>query len=548
MLMAIIAGAALSSAVASQPQPTSPASAPPKAESSPQADALAHQLLDTIGSGDEARARSFFAQSFSPDSAQFEPREQTLTRLLALTRQSGGVEISDWHPEGERFFFEGRTRIGGIPVQGMIGTRGGRIMGFEMQRHPLVRGEGAPAWPPSATAAEDAVQAIQREIEWRAGDGRFSGAVLIAHRGKPVLERAWGLARRGPDVAATPETLFTTASATKMLTSVAIARLTDRGKLTLDTKVAEAVPALATAPGADTVTIRDLLGHRVSYADVFHEAGDDPRVTGHRRVTELMALLAGQKPERAPEGRFAYSNANYTVLAAAVEAASGRSYYEFVEAEILKPLNLAHTTFGKNGARPQNAAIGWVKDETQDPLGLGDWTPNDGRMGSMRGGPAGGTWSTAGDMWRFVDAVAAGRLVKPETLQAMWGDRRRAGGNLGAAIGFIFRGTGETPAFFGHSGGGGNAGVSTSVCQPGPGMGGGRPLQLQLAGRRDAGRADHGLSRDPAQELRRRGWRHPRLAPRAALKAHHFGSFVSEHKQACCDRNEAGDWSWPGST
>jgi CubicO group peptidase (beta-lactamase class C family) len=65
-------------------------------------------------------------------------------------------------------------------------------------------------------------------------------------------------------------------------------------------------------------------------------------------------------------------------------------------------------------------------------------------------------------MWRFLDAVAAGRVVKPETLQAMWGDRVRMGRNLGVGVGFMYRGA-EAPAFFGHSGGGGNAGVSSSI-------------------------------------------------------------------------------------
>jgi len=335
-------------------------------------------------------------------------------------------------------------------------------MGFELQRNPRARGEGAPAWPPAATAPAEAVQAIAREIDWRAQAGRFSGAVLIAHRGQPVLERAWGLARRGPDVAATPATLFTTASSTKMLTSMAIGRLIDQGKLGFDTPVAKAVPALASAPGAAGVTIRDLLGHRVSYGDHFDQLRGNPLRNTHRRVTELLPVVAAREPQRAPEGRVEYSNSNYLVLAAAVEAASGRSYYDFVASEILEPLAMEHTMFGTAAGRPEKAAVGWIKDEISDPLGLGDWRANDDRMGGFRGGPAGGAWSTARDMWRFVDAVAAGRVVRPETLQLMWGDRRHVSRNLGAAIGFMFRG-GKEPSFFGHSGGGGNAGVSSSI-------------------------------------------------------------------------------------
>jgi CubicO group peptidase (beta-lactamase class C family) len=467
MLMALFASAALSAAPA--PAPASPtAQAAPAALTAapapnPEAEALARRLIDVIGAGDEARARAFFAEAFSPASARHEPRERTLARLLALTRQSGAVAISDWQSDREAFFFEGRTARGNVPVQGMIGVENGKIMGFEMMRNPLVRPDGAPAWPPTATTPEAAVQAIAREIEWRTGQERFSGAVLIAHRGTPVLERAYGLARRGPDVPATTATLFTTASASKMLTSAAVGRLVDQGKLRLDTKVSEAVPALASAPGADGVTIGDLLGHRVSYGEYFSETEQDPRIARHVRATDLLPLLEGRAPRRAPEGRAAYSNANYLVLAAAIEAASGMSYYDFVEREVTRPLGMASTRFGDGVARPAGGAIGWIKDEVEDPLGLGAWRPNDGRNGGFRGGPAGGAWSTAHDMWTLVDALAAGRVVRPETLQAMWGDRRRMGRNLSVALGFMARGAGAEPAFFGHSGGGGNAGVSTSI-------------------------------------------------------------------------------------
>jgi CubicO group peptidase (beta-lactamase class C family) len=463
MLMAFFASTALAAAPApspAQPAPEAPAAAPVP---NPQADALARRLIEVIGAGDQARARAFFEEAFSPESVRHEPRERTLTRLLALTRQSGAVQISDWQPDREAFFFEGRAARGNVPVQGMIGVEGGRIMGFEMMRNPLVRGEGAPAWPPAATAADEAVQAIAREIEWRAGAERFSGAVLIAHRGAPVLERAYGLARRGPDVPATPATLFTTASASKMLTSAAIGRLIDQGRLTLDTKASEAVPALASAPGADGVTIRDLLGHRVSYGDYFSETEQDPLIARHVRASELLPLLAGRAPQRAPEGRAAYSNANYLVLAAAIEVAGGMSYYDFVEREVTRPLGMASTRFGDGRGRPAGGAVGWIKDEVEDPLGLGAWAPNDRRNGGFRGGPAGGAWSTARDMWKLVDGLAAGRVVRPETLQAMWGDRRRMGRNLSVALGFMARGAGAEPAFFGHSGGGGNAGVSTSI-------------------------------------------------------------------------------------
>jgi hypothetical protein len=103
-----------------------------------------------------------------------------------------------------------------------------------------------------------------------------------------------------------------------------------------------------------------------------------------------------------------------------------------------------------------NVALGWVKDEVSDPLAIGEWRTNAGRSGARRGGPAGGALTTARDLWQLVDQIAAGRLVKPETLNAMLADRRRVGSAIGSALGFMSRG-GDELKFFGHSGGGGNA-------------------------------------------------------------------------------------------
>jgi CubicO group peptidase (beta-lactamase class C family) len=435
--------------------------APPPSQAAPEQE-LARNMLAILEVPDRAQLRSFVAASFSAEGADGEPAETRLRRIEALAEQSGGVVVSEWHARGSRHFFEGVTRKGALQVEGMVVVRDGKIAHFEMRRNMQARGEGAPAWPPAATIPTDAVRAIEAEIDWRARMERFSGAVLIAHRGRPVLERAWGLASRSPDQPNRADTLFTTASTTKMLTSTAVARLIDQGKLTLDTSVAHAIPAMAAAPGAGDVTIRDLLGHRVSYGEYFEQGDNNPLLASHRRATELLPLLEGRQPERAPEGQVAYSNANYLVLAAAVEAATNRSFYDFVRDEVLRPARMTRTTYGSAEARPQNSAMGWVKDEVSDPLAIGAWQPNDRRSGGRRGGPAGGAWSTAREMWQLVDSIAAGRLIRPATLSAMLADRRRIGPTLGSALGFMSRG-GDQLKYFGHSGGGGNAGMSTSA-------------------------------------------------------------------------------------
>ena len=436
----------------------------PAAVAQPAHQRTAEALLALLATGDAVAIDAFVdAHRLAPGTPEMEPADKTKARLKALARQSGGVDVAEWHPQGRAIFFEGTTRKGAIPVDGALFFRDGKILGIDLQRNLMKRPADAPAWPLKASTPDDALAAIRAEVAWRAKAERFSGTVLVARRGQPVLILSHGLAERGPDKPNRDDTLYHTASATKMLTSAAVATLIDRGELSLDMPVAKAVPALATAPGAATTTIADLLGHRVSYGEYFDDLKARPELRSATRLSALVPLLAGRAPDRAPDGKVAYSNANYLVLAAAIEAASGMPFFDYVRQEVLRPLGLRHTTYGEPGRRPPAAAVGWVKDEVADPLAIGPWQPNDFMFEhSYRGGAAGGAWASAGDMFRLVDSIAAGKLIRPATLQAMLADRRRVGPTLGSALGFMYRG-GDKLVYFGHAGGGGNAGMSASA-------------------------------------------------------------------------------------
>ena len=375
MLLEVAMSIVISASAAGQPAP----SVNTQASTAASAERVrAQELLSLLAAADTSGIDAFVDRHrFSPETPEMEPAAATKQRLKVLAEQTGGIEVSEWHPQGKAIFYEGVTRKGAVPVEGAMFFRDGKILGIDLQRNLQKRPADAPAWPLKPTTVDQALHDIRKEIDWRAAAERFSGTVLIAHRGRPVLVDSWGLAKRGPDTPNTNATLHHTASATKMLTSAAVATLIDSGKLTLQTPVASAVPSLAEAPEAATVTIADLLGHRVDYGEYFDDLKASPKLRSSARLTDVLALIKDRKPQRAPEGKVAYSNANYLVLAAAVEAASGQPFFDYVRAHVLKPLGLTHTTYGEIDRRPANAAIGWVKDEVTDPLAIGPWKAND---------------------------------------------------------------------------------------------------------------------------------------------------------------------------
>ena len=84
--------------------------------------------------------------------------------------------------------------------------------------------DAAPASDVAPTADDELVAEAGRIIEEHVAKGLFSGVVVLAHDGKPLLVRAEGLADRERGLANAPETRFDIASLGKMLTSVAIAQ------------------------------------------------------------------------------------------------------------------------------------------------------------------------------------------------------------------------------------------------------------------------------------------------------------------------------------
>src|SRR5262245_53395117 len=85
--------------------------------------------------------------------------------------------------------------------------------------------------PTGQPASVEEWRAFAAFLEQRASAGEFSGAILVAKEGQPLLEQAYGLADRERNIANTVDTKFNIGSLGKMFTAVAIAQLTQKGEL-----------------------------------------------------------------------------------------------------------------------------------------------------------------------------------------------------------------------------------------------------------------------------------------------------------------------------
>ena len=177
------------------------------------------------------------------------------------------------------------------------------------------------------------------------------GAQLaVAFRGRLLLARGYGIAdREAGNVPVQPDSLFRIASNSKPLTALTILALVEQGKLSLDTKVFPFL-GLTALPGAtnldarlQNITVQHLLNHtggwdvEVSGDQVFQTTviAAAAGVPAPADVDSIIRYQLGRRLDFDPGTRYAYANIGFVTLGRLIEKASGQSYADYVQANVL---------------------------------------------------------------------------------------------------------------------------------------------------------------------------------------------------------------------
>ena len=284
----------------------------------------------------------------------------------------------------------------------------------------------------STLIAAEPVEQITAAVEKAVAEDKFSGVVLVAKDGVPLLSRAWGMADPAKGIANRPDTKFNIGSINKLFTHVAIGQLAAAGKLSLNDTINKHLPDLQ-LPGADKITIEQLLQHRSGLGDIF-----GPKfMTSHaslRTLSDYVPLFADKPLEFEPGTSQRYSNAGFVVLGLIIEKLSGQTYYDYIRDHITRPAGMTDTASYAIDENVPNRAIGQTKRGPEGPL-----PARQSNAGSLpaRGSSAGGGYSTAADMLRFSQALLADKLLPKRWTDWVFIGRLDAPGqrNIGVAGG-----------------------------------------------------------------------------------------------------------------
>ena len=222
------------------------------------------------------------------------------------------------------------------------------------------------------------------------------GAVLgVIIDGELAFVKAAGVREKTNNAPATPETVFRIASMTKSFTAMAILKLRDEGKISLEDPVSKYVPELANLsyPTSDSqaLNIRHLLTHSEGFPED-NPWGDRQLHQPDKTMREWMRT--GIPFSTSPGTTFEYSNYGFAILGQIVAKASGRTYEDYVRENILRPLGMNASTFEMSAVPKEHIALGYRREDNT-------WKPEPilahGSFGAM-----GGLWTNAHDLARYV--------------------------------------------------------------------------------------------------------------------------------------------------
>ena len=177
-------------------------------------------------------------------------------------------------------------------------------------------------------------------------------AVGVARGGKPVLQKAYGMADLEHDVPNGADTIFEAGSVSKQFTAAAVLLLARDGKLSLDDPVRKYIPELPDY-GAP-LTIRHMLQHTSGLRDWGEVAGIAgwPRTSRVHTHAHVLEIAGKQKSLNFPSGtQYWYSNTGYNLSAILVSRLSGQSFAEFSQERIFKPLGMTKTSWRDDHTR-----------------------------------------------------------------------------------------------------------------------------------------------------------------------------------------------------
>jgi CubicO group peptidase (beta-lactamase class C family) len=233
--------------------------------------------------------------------------------------------------------------------------------------------------------------------------------VIVTRDGAPIFRKAYGMADVEAGRAMRPDDVMRLASVTKQLTAAAIMLLVEDGKLRLDDDFTVHLPDYPKP--AQTITIDQLLTHTSGIPGYTELPGFGLAMGVDATPAQMIERFNRLPLQFAPGTRMRYNNSAYFLLGAIIERVSGKPYADFMAERVFEPLGMRDTAYEGHERHGRTRVQGYRQIERD---GRPAFVPAL-RVSMTQPFSAGALVSTVDDLARWDAAIAAGRLLKPES-------------------------------------------------------------------------------------------------------------------------------------
>lgn len=239
----------------------------------------------------------------------------------------------------------------------------------------------------------------------------FNGSVLVAHKGKILLDKGYGSSNVAAGKPTNPKDLYQYGSITKQFTAALILKLEEAGKLRLEDKLSLYYPQLSFA---DSVTLHHLLTHT---SGIFNYTNDPAfmskeavKPTTSKRIFELFE----HKPLAfVPGSQFSYSNSNYMLLGYIAEKVGGKPYEVLARQYLLQPAGMKTAGFDFVHQPAEARATGYNAINGKQAFAAGI-------VDSSVSYAAGALYGSVYDLYAWHRAMQEQKLLSPESWKKMY--------------------------------------------------------------------------------------------------------------------------------
>jgi CubicO group peptidase (beta-lactamase class C family) len=247
--------------------------------------------------------------------------------------------------------------------------------------------------------------------------------VGIVYQGQMIYAKGAGKANVAQNIPVTPDTVFRIASVSKTFAAVGLMQLWEQGKFALQDPINDYLRDYKVQhrrQNAPPITFHHLLTHTAGLGEFaplyryFSPAAHFNVVRPHKPVPPLKKLYGRTLPaECLPGEKWCYANNGYATVGQLVADISGQSFPDYIRQHILVPLGMEKSDFWRSDRVRDGLSIGYkYRVKRQDFKPVIDLEQVTTAAGSM--------YATVNDMGRYMTALMANTVLKPETLELMF--------------------------------------------------------------------------------------------------------------------------------